>query len=80
MKLYEGRKFQDRIDTHEDYRIALENLYRTVNLVHTHLISGPDKATLNKLLKDLEKEEEVIGVNLTNRQIAEITSKDIKND
>ena len=78
MKLHEGRKFQDRIDTHKEYRIALENLYRTVNLVHSHLISGPDKATLNKLLKDLEKEEEVIGVNLTNREIAEITSKEIK--
>jgi hypothetical protein len=29
-------------------------------------------------LKDLEKQEEIIGVNLTNKEIAKITSKEIK--
>jgi phenylalanyl-tRNA synthetase beta subunit len=30
------------------------------------------------LVKDLEKIEEIIGINLTNEEIAEITKKEIK--
>lgn len=77
MKLYDGKRFQNYLNTHDDQRQALENLYKTVNTVHSHLISGPDKSTFNKLLKDLEKQEEIIGVNLTNKEIAKITSKEI---
>ena len=57
---------------------ALENLYKIVNNVHSHLISGPDKATFDKLIKDMEKQEEIIGINLTNEEIAKITSKEIE--
>lgn len=78
MKLYEGKRYQNYLNTHDDQKHALENLYKTVNTVHSHLISGPDKSTFNKLLKDLEKQEEVIGVNLTNEEIAKITGKEIK--
>jgi voltage-gated potassium channel len=42
------------------------------------LISGPDRSTFNALVKELEKTEEVIGINLTNEEIAEITSKEIE--
>ena len=43
-----------------------------MNNVHSHRISGPDQKTFDKLLKDLEKQEEIIGVNLTNEEIAEM--------
>jgi voltage-gated potassium channel len=78
MKLHEGKRYQNYLNTHDDQRHALENLYKTVNTLHSHLISGPDKSTFDKLLKDLEKQEEVIGVNLTNKEIAKITSKKIE--
>jgi voltage-gated potassium channel len=55
----------------------VENLYKTVNNVHSHLISGPDKNAFNSVLNELEEIEEVIGVNLTNEEIAKITAKEI---
>jgi voltage-gated potassium channel len=66
------------LSSHDDQRQALENLYKNVNNIHSHLISGPDKSSFDKLLKDLEKIEEIIGINLTNKEITEITKKEIK--
>ena len=77
MKLHEGKRYQNYLSTHDDQRQALENLYKTVNNIHSHLISGPDRSTFNALVKELEKQEEVIGINLTNEEIAEITAKEI---
>lgn len=78
MKLHDGKRYQNYLNSHDDQKNALENLYKTVNNVHSHRISGPDQKTFDKLLKDLEKQEEIIGVNLTNEEIATITSKEIK--
>lgn len=77
MKLHEGKRYQNYLSTHDDQRQALENLYKTVNNVHSHMISGPDRGTFNALVKELKKQEEVIGINLTNEEIAEITAKEI---
>ncbi len=76
MKLHEGLKYQNYLNTHDDKRHALENLYATVNNIHSHLISGPDRSTFDKLIKDLEKKEEIVGINLTNEEIAKITRKE----
>ena len=78
MKLHDGKRYQNYLNSHDDQRQALENLYKTVNTVHSHFISGPDQTAFDKLLKDLEKQEEIIGVDLTNEEIAKITSKEIK--
>lgn len=78
MSIQDGQKFINYLETHDEQKQALENLYQNVNDIHSHLISGPDKATFDKLLKKLEKTEEVIGVNLTNKEIAKITSKNIE--
>lgn len=78
MKLHDGKRFHNYLNSHDDQRHALENLYKAANTVHSHLISGPDQTAFDKLLKDLEKQEEIIGVNLTNKEIAKITSKEIK--
>ncbi|MBQ2665724.1 NAD-binding protein [Methanobrevibacter sp.] len=78
MDLSDGQKFIDNLNSNDDQKLAVENLYKTVNNIHSHLISGPDKPTFDKLIKDLEKQEEIIGINLTNREIAEITAKEIK--
>ncbi|MBO6122499.1 MAG: NAD-binding protein [Methanobrevibacter sp.] len=78
MHMSDGRKYVNYLSTHDDQRQALENLYKNVNHIHSHLISGPDNTSFDKLLKDLEKIEEIIGINLTNKEIAEITKKEIK--
>ena len=76
--LADGEKFVKYLKEHEDQKQALDNLYKTVNNFHSHLISGPDRATFKKLLDALEKHEEIIGINLTNKEIAKITAKEIK--
>lgn len=78
MNLSDGQKYINYLSTHDDQKQALDSLYKTVNNVHSHLISGPDKSTFDKLINDLEKQEEIIGINLTNKEIAKITAQDIK--
>lgn len=78
MNISDGKKYVNYLSTHDEQKQALDNLYKTVNNVHSHIISGPDKATFNKLIEDLEKREEIIGINLTNKEIAEITAKEIR--
>ncbi|MDO5832371.1 MAG: NAD-binding protein, partial [Methanobrevibacter sp.] len=77
-ELVDGKKYQNYLNTHDDQRQALENLYKSTNNIHSHLISGPDRSTFDKLVNDLEKIEEIIGINLSNEEIAEITRKKIE--
>lgn len=78
MNLSDGQRFVNYLSTHDDQKQSLDNLYKTVNNVHSHLISGPDRQTFDRLITDLKNIEEVIGINLSNEEIAEITKKDIK--
>lgn len=78
MNLEDGKKYDNYLKTHTTAKEALENLYDSVNNIHSHLISGPDKATFDRLIEDLEKQEEIIGKNLSNKEIAEITRNEIK--
>lgn len=77
MNVEEGIKFQNYLKTHDMQKLALENLYNITNNTHSHLISGPDKRTFDKLLNDLEKIDEIIGINMTNQEIAKITKDNI---
>ena len=75
MDIEDGKKYDNYLKTHSTAKEALANLYNNTNNIHSHLISGPDKATFDKLIEDLEKQEEIIGKNLTNKEIAKITGK-----
>ena len=75
MELEDGKKYTNYLKKNKDAKYALDNLYKTVNNIHSHLISGPDNATFNKLIKELEKHETILGKNLTNKEIMEITKK-----
>ena len=63
------------MENNKEAKDALDNLYNAVNNIHSHLISGPNKDTLNKLIEELEKYETILGKNLTNKEIMEITKK-----
>ena len=78
MNLLDGEKYMNYLSTHDDQKQALGNLYKISNNVHSHLISGPDSNTFDKLIKDLERVDEIIGVNLSNKEIADITKKEIE--
>ena len=79
MDLEEGKKYVESLKKNKETKTALENLYKSVNNVHSHLISGPDRATFERLVKELEENEEILGKNLTNEEIARITRKELEN-
>ena len=66
----------DFLNNNKDAKKALDNLYNSVNHIHSHWISGPNRKTLEALIKDLEKQETIIGKNLTDKEIAELTKKE----
>lgn len=76
--LDDGINFQNYLKTHDMQKQALENLYGSTNNTHSHLIAGPDKRTFEKVIKELEEIEEIIGINLSNKEIADITKKDLE--
>ena len=74
----DGKKYRDYLNSHEKKKEAIIHLYETVNHIHSHVISGPDNATFKKVIEELKEIEEIIGINLTNEEIAEITRKEIE--
>lgn len=75
MNIDDGKRYTEYLRKNKDAKSALDNLYGAVNNIHSHLISGPDNETFNKLVKDLEKHQTILGKNLSNKQIMEITKK-----
>ncbi|WP_298501356.1 NAD-binding protein [uncultured Methanobrevibacter sp.] len=78
MELKDGKQFRDYLEKNTDQKDAIENLYKIVNNTHSHIISGPDRATFHKLIKELEKNEEILGINLTKKEVAKLTQKNIE--
>jgi voltage-gated potassium channel len=75
MKISEGRRFRDYLKNNKEAKAALDNLYESVNNIHSHWISGPNRKTFENLIKDLEKQEKIIGKNLTDKEIMKLTKK-----
>ena len=75
MNIEDGKRYRDYLNNNKEAKAALDNLYNSVNNIHSHWISGPNRTVLNKLINDLEKQEMIIGKNLTNKEIMEITKK-----
>lgn len=78
MNIDDGKKFVDYLNTHEDAKDSLNHLYDSVNNTHSHLISGPDKKTFEELIDELKEYVTIIGTDLTNLEIAELTKKERK--
>ena len=78
MNVADGKRYQNYLKRNEEAMESLTNLYNSVNNIHSHLISGPTRTILNELVKELEKRERIIGKNLTDKEIAKITKKEIK--
>lgn len=78
MNLEDGERFANYLKTHGEAKGALENLYSSTNNIHSHMISSPDRSTFEDLMKDLEKEVEILGKNLSDKEIAKMTGKILK--
>ena len=75
MNMEDGKQYWEFLNNNKEAKEALNNLYNSVDNIHSHWISGPNKRTLETLIKDLEKQEMIIGRNLTDKEISEITKK-----
>lgn len=71
----EEDSFIEKINTNENVRESLETIYNTVNEVHSHWLSGPDKSYLDMAIEELKKEGIVLGVNLSFNEINEFTKQ-----
>ena len=78
MDIEDGKQFRDYLKKNVEQKDAIENLYKLVNNTHSHIISGPNRATFRKLIDELEKNEEILGINLTKKEVADITREYIK--
>lgn len=76
MNINDGKKYTNYLKKNNGAKQALDNLYSTVNNIHSHLISGPDQPTFDKLINELEKYEKILGINLSDKEIAELTKKE----
>lgn len=75
MDIEEEKKFFKRINEDSAVRESLENIYNTVNGVHSHWLSGPDRKHLKKAIEELKREGIVLGINLEFEEINEFTKK-----
>ena len=71
----EKTHFIDMVKNNQEVKESLEVMYKTVNGVHSHWISGPDKVHVDMALEDLKKEGSLLGVNLDFKEINEFTKQ-----
>jgi len=67
--------FIEKINSNKNVRESLKTIYSTVNEVHSHWVSGPDKFYLNRAIEELKNEGIVLGVNLSFDEINEFTKQ-----
>ena len=75
INLEDGKKYWNYLQTNKEQKEALKNLYKSVDKIHSHVISGPSQAAFDELVKELEEKEEIIGINLNDKEIAKITKE-----
>ncbi len=68
-------RFLESLEEDAHRRSSLERIYESVSGIHSHWISGPDKKTLDRVVKELEKEGLLLGVNLSEDEIKEVARK-----
>ncbi|MGL6297583.1 MAG: NAD-binding protein [Methanobacteriaceae archaeon] len=71
----EIEKFIEKVETKPGMKKSLNNIYSMANGIHSHWVSGPNKETLNRLIKELEKEDLVLGIDLDDVEIQKLTKE-----
>ena len=71
----EKKHFIDMVKNNPDVRESLDTMYKTVNGVHSHWISGPDKDHIDMAVEELKKEGSLLGINLEFKEINEFTKQ-----
>ena len=71
----EKNHFIDMVKNNPEVRESLDVMYNTVNGVHSHWISGPDKTHVDMAIEELKKEGNLLGTNLEFMEINEFTKQ-----
>ena len=50
-----SKDFIEKVNSNSKIKKSLEELYHLSNNIHSHNISAPDEASLNKIIKELEE-------------------------
>ena len=74
-KLGEINKFMDSLERDPTRKNSLQRVYESVSGIHSHWISGQDRESLDKVVKELKKEGLLLGVNLNDDEIKEAVKK-----
>lgn len=74
-KLSEINKFMDSLERDPARKNSLQRVYESVSGIHSHWISGQDRESLDKVVKELKKEGLLLGVNLNDDEIKEAVNK-----
>lgn len=74
-KIDELNRFMGSLERDSSRKKALERIYESVSGIHSHWISGPDKASLNKVAEELKKEGFLLGIDLNEDEIKEAARK-----
>lgn len=67
--------FIDMVKNNPEVKESLDVMYKTVNGVHSHWISGADKTHVDMAIEDLKKEGSLLGINLDFKEINEFTKQ-----
>ena len=67
--------FIDMVKNNLEVKESLDVMYKTVHGVHSHWISGADKAHVDMAIEDLKKEGSLLGTNLEFKEINEFTKQ-----
>ena len=67
--------FIDMVKNNPEVHESMDVMYETVNGVHSHWISGPDKSHVDMVIEELKKEGNLLGVNLDFKEINEFTKQ-----
>nr|WP_320406856.1 3H domain-containing protein [Methanobacterium lacus] len=68
-------RFLTSLENEQSRKKSLENIYESVSGIHSHWISGPNKESLDKVTSQLKKEGILLGINLNEDEIMEVTKK-----
>lgn len=68
-------RFLKSLESDPTRKKSLERIYESVSGIHSHWISGPNKEALNAVVDELKKEGLLLGVDLNESEIKEVSRK-----
>jgi voltage-gated potassium channel len=66
-------KYTNYLNSHPIAKKSIQNLYQAVGGIHSHKLSGRSTEDINNTIEQLKEKGFILGVNLNNKEILELT-------